>query len=300
MANLPSSFARAVDLSTLRAPTAAAAVPTGATGYVIEVTDATFEALLQTSQQVPVVIDFWATWCGPCTQLSPILERLAQASDGRWLLAKVDVDANPRLSAAFQIQSIPSVFALVGGQPVQLFQGAVPESEVKAYLEQLLDFAAKNGITGRIDGTPGAPVEPEEEVDPEEEAALSAVDAGDLETAIASYRALLARVPDHPYAATSLAQVELLHRVQGSDVPAIRAAAAAAPDDVEAQIACADLDMSGGHVEDAFARLIDAVRRMSGAERTRAREHLLGLFALLDPADPRVIRARTDLANALF
>lgn len=302
MADLPASFARAVDLSSLKASTQPGPTSSATSGFVVDATEATFDALVQTSSKVPVVIDFWATWCGPCKQLSPVLERLAVEGQGSWLLAKIDVDANPRLSQAFQIQSIPTVFALVGGQPVQLFQGAVPEAEVRAYLDQLLAFAAKNGINGRLEGG-AAPVEQgsqEEELDPEEERALAALDSGDLAGATAAYRELLQRVPDHPHAATSLAQVELLQRAQGMDPQAVRASAAATPDDVSAQIACADLDMSGGHVEDAFARLIDTVRITSGAERTRAREHLLNLFALLDPADPRVIKARTALANALF
>jgi len=271
----------------------------------VDVTEADFESLLQMSTRVPIIIDFWAEWCGPCKQLSPVLERLAAEGQGRWLLAKIDVDANPRISSAFQIQSIPAVFAILGGQPVPLFQGALPEVQIKAYLDKLLELAAQNGVTGTLDGAGISEQEqvqePEEEqLDPEEERALAALDAGDLAAAAAAYRELLERVPDHPYASTSLAQVELLERVAGLDPQAVRAAAAAAPIDVAAQIACADLDISGGHVDDAFTRLIDAVRATSGDERSRLREHLLGLFELLEASDPRVIRARTNLANALF
>ena len=149
------SFMRpgAVDLSSLaaRSRPPAAAGNGAVASVVVDVTDATFEAeVLTRSLTVPVVIDLWAEWCGPCKQLSPILEKLAREYDGRILLAKVDVDANPQLSAAFQVQSIPSVFAVVKGQPVPLFQGAIPEPQVRQVIDQLLEVAATNGVSGRL------------------------------------------------------------------------------------------------------------------------------------------------------
>jgi putative thioredoxin len=298
----------AVDLAALAPRTATAATNGGAApaggavaGLVIDVGEADFQAVVDQSMTVPVVIDFWADWCEPCKQLSPILERLAAADGGRWLLAKVDLDANPRLGQAFQVQSIPAVFAVVKGQPVPLFQGAVPEPQVRQYLDELLRVAEANGVNGRVEVADAvAETEPEPEVDPRWDEAYDAIERGDLDAASAAYQALLDRTPGDPDAQAGLGQVELLRRTQGLDQKSARQAAADRPDDVAAQTAVADLDLLGGHVEDAFARLLDLVRRLSGDERDAARTHLVGLFELVGNQDDRVAKARTALANALF
>jgi len=297
----------AVDLSSLAAPAAApnqdgTGPVTAGAGVVVDVSEADFQAkVIDTSMTVPVVIDFWADWCGPCKQLSPVLERLAQSDGGTWVLAKIDLDANPRLGQAFQVQSIPAIFAVVKGQPIPLFQGALPEAEVRRFLDELLRVAAENGVNGRV-AAGAVEEEPVEEPveDPRYDEAYDAIERGDLDTAAAAYRSLLDKSPADPDAQAGLGQVELLRRTKDLDVGAVRARAAANPDDVAAQTAAADLELLSGHVEDAFGRLIDLVRRTIGDERDKAREHLVELFGLVGNDDERVAKARTALANALF
>ena len=302
----------AVDLSSLRnrpaAPAAGEPTESGpgiaVPSLVLDVTDDTFPQVLELSRTVPVVIDLWAEWCGPCKQLSPILERVVEELGGRLVLAKVDVDANPQLSQAFRAQSIPMVVALVAGQPVPLFNGAVPEQQVREVFAQLLQVAAQNGVTGTAavdgvaDAAPEAPEEPP--LPPLHAEAFEAIENGDYARAITAYEKALAENPRDEDARAGLGQVRLLDRVQGVDLQQARAAAAAAPTDVAAQLAVADLDVAGGHVEDAFGRLLDLFAQLPSDERGPVRERLLELFALVGDADPRVGSARGRLASLLF
>ena len=273
---------------------------------VVEVDESTFESeVVNRSFLVPVVIDFWAEWCGPCKQLTPVLEKLVAEADGRWVLAKVDVDANQRVAQAFQIQSIPTLFAVVKGQPVPLFQGAQPEPQVREVLDQLLLLAEQNGVTGRVDGTAGAaPAVPEQPaeppVEPEIDEATDAIERGDLDAAAAAYQRLLDREPSNPDAKAGVGLVGLLQRTAGLDPVATLEAAIAAPDDVEAAVRAADVLVLARRTEDAFDLLIEAVRRSSGDDRDLARTHLVGLFDVLGDQDPAVGPARRALAAALF
>lgn len=309
------SLRGAVDLSSLvqrgapTAPSTEGDAPSPAAGLpsslVIEATDTDFQRVLELSRTVPVIVDLWADWCQPCKQLTPILEKLVAEHAGRLVLATIDVDANPQLAQAFQAQSIPTVAAVIAGRPIGLFAGAYPEAQVREVFEQVLAAAEQNGVTGRIDvsgeGEPEADVEPEPEpLPPHHQEAYDAIDAGDYEAAAAAYRTAIAQDPRDALAVAGLAQVELLGRLSGADADALRRAAADAPDDAASQLAVADLDVSGGHVEDAFDRLLALFPRLAGDEREAVRRRLIDLFEIVGADDPRVGAARRRLAGLLY
>ncbi|MDF2048243.1 MULTISPECIES: tetratricopeptide repeat protein [Microbacterium] len=308
----PGSVMRgAVDLSSLRnrpTPPASGGAPAQAADattakLIFDVTDATFGDVLELSRTVPVVVDLWAEWCGPCKQLSPVLEKVVTELGGRVVLAKVDVDANPQLAQGFRAQSIPMVVALVAGQPVPLFNGAVPEQQVRDVFAQLLQLAAQHGVTGTVptaDGAADADEPAEAPLPPLHAEAFAAIEEGDYPRAISAYERALAENPRDAEAAAGLGQVRLLNRVQGADLQQARAAAAAAPTDVEAQFLVADLDLAGGHVDDAFGRLLDLFATLPAEERAPVRARLLELFGIVGDDDARVLRARGRLASLLF
>jgi putative thioredoxin len=302
----PSIFTRgAVDLSALRAPAPSAAPSRpadpapesggpaasfpGAGGgpeIIIDVTEANFQtAVLERSLSTPVILDFWADWCEPCKQLSPVLERLAQAGGGSWVLGKVDVDANPRLAQALRVQGIPMVVAVVGGQLVEGFTGVLPEHQVKQYVDAVLKAGG---------------VSVEAPADPRIDAADDALMIGDLDEAEAAYKKILAETPNDAAAESGLAQVELYRRVTGADPATVAAKAAADPDDLDAQRLAADFEVLGGEADKAYERLVALVKRTSGDDRDAVRKHLISLFSVAGPDDPAVAGARRALASALF
>lgn len=312
----------AVDLSALKRPAAgppgsagtgpagSGGAPGGASAVVVDVTEQTFGEIVQQSTTVPVVLDLWASWCEPCKQLTPVLEALAVEYAGRFLLAKVDVDAEQQIAAALQVQSLPTVMAVVAGRPLMLFQGAYPEAQVRQVLDELLNVAAQQGVTGRIEVVDAAddadtdttePAEPvEEPLPPLHAEAFDAIDRGDMDAAADAYRRALAENPADAMATAGLAQVGLYRRTEGADPEAARQTAAADPSDVDAALLVADLDLLGGHVEDAFGRLVDTVRLTAGAERETVRVRLVELFDVVGGDDARVAAARRALASALF
>ncbi|WP_433474108.1 tetratricopeptide repeat protein [Spirillospora sp. CA-142024] len=284
------------------------AAPAGAAGgpYVVDVTDQTFNTeVVERSQSVPVLVDFWAEWCGPCKQLGPILEKLATEAAGKWILAKVDIDANPQLGAYMQqmgVRGIPFVAAVVGGQLLPFLNGAAPEPQVRQAIDQLFDALRKEGIL------PDAPEGEQPDagaadlpaVDPVYAQAEDALQKGDLDAAKAAFERILATDPGDGQAKQGLALVDLSLRVRSLDPERVLQEAAEKPGDVQAQISASDVEMVSGRIDEAFERLLGAVRRGAGDDRDAARKHLLSLFELMPPDDPRVGKARRGLQSALF
>jgi putative thioredoxin len=253
-------------------------------------------------------MDLWAEWCGPCKQLSPVLEKLAVEAAGAWVLAKVDVDANPQLSQALQVQSIPMVLAVIGGQLVPGFLGALPEAQVRQWLTQVLQVAKQVGLPGG-DGQDGPGLADEDlpggapdvgDREPELAEAQRAMERGDLDGAAAAFERKLAAIPGDPVATLGLARVNLFQRVDSYDQAQARRDAAAHPDDADAQIRVADIDMSQGHAGEAFDRLLGVIRRTSGDDKNKVRQHLVSLFELFPPGEPQVNKARATLSSLLF
>ncbi|QOD44979.1 tetratricopeptide repeat protein [Clavibacter zhangzhiyongii] len=327
MTNVPPSAASlrgAVDLSSLvnraQAPAAPAggaadapgAAPAGAPGapqtvdvpgLVLAADDATFTQFLDISGIVPVLVELVSTGLASSRELSPVLERVVTEQGGRVLLVRIDVDQSPQLGQAFQAQTVPTVAALIGGRPVGLFAGVIPEDQVRDVVQQVLELAQQNGVTGRAvapegSAAPAAPVE--EPLPPHHAEAYAHIEQGDYAAAAAEYRTAIAQNPRDALAVAGLAQVSLLHRLDGTAADDIRRAAASAPDDVDAQLLVADLDLSGGHVEDAFTRLLELFPSADAEGREAIRQRLLEHFEVVGLEDPRVAVARRRLTRLLY
>jgi putative thioredoxin len=312
MSQQPFSRPGAVDLSALKRPAqpAAGAAPGGAPGgasgaYSVDLDEQNIQAHLESSMNAPVLMAVYSPSQAPdSARMADDLEVLADEFEGRFLLGKVDVDRAPQLAQALQIPSVPLVALVVQGRMMPLLQDAPPLEELRGLISQVLEQMATQGVSGRHQPLAGAVAAGDasegEYVDPRYAPAQNALESGDIDGAVAEYQKLVDANPADTEAAGGLAMAKVLQRTQGVDLNAAREAAAASPDDVEAQTLVADLDLLGGHVDDAFDRLVDLVRRSTGDERDRAREHLVGLFAAVGNDDPRVLRGRQNLASALF
>jgi putative thioredoxin len=292
--------------STRKASTGAGPAGGAASPYVIDVNEADFQiAVLEQSMTVPVVVDLSTARAQQSVQISALLDKLAGEYAGAFLLAHVDIDTNPALVQAFQVQTLPFVVAVVGGQPVPLIADVVPESALRQVLDKLLELAVQNGVVGKVAGAPadseGAEVEPAEpELPPLHQVAYDAIESDDLDAAVKAYEQALRESPADSLAAVGLVNVRLMQRTADVDGPAAIAAADAAPDDTAAQLLAADSEFLEGRVGASFDRLVDAIRNRAGDEREEVRRRLVDLFTLVGPDDPEVKRARIALTNALF
>ena len=295
----------AVDLSSLvRQPPAPAAAAAAAAGQapsvpslVVESSDASFTAILDLSQTVPVVVELYVG------EPSVTLIRAVTGYAGRLVLATVDAASNPQLTQAFHAVAAPTVAAVIGGRPIALYEGELPETDVTQVLDQLLTLAAQQNVTGTVEpAEPGAvPTEPvEEPLPPHHQEAYDAIAGGDFETAIREYTTAIAQDPRDQLAVAGLAQVSLLARLGTTSAAEIRDAAAAAPTDINAQLAVADLDVSGGHLDDAFDRLLEFFPSLDQSGKDRVRSRLLDFFEIAGVVDPRVVAARRRLTGLLY
>lgn len=301
-----------MDLSALKAKAQAGAqgggAPGGAGNYVVEISQANLQQVLGESVKYPVIVEFWSPRAQGADELSATLSGLASSSGGRFLLGRIDVDAQPEIAQALGVQSVPTVLALLGGQVAPLFQGTQPPEQVRAIVDQVLQAAVANGIVGTAPSQGGAPAgaagedAPEPPADPRFEAADAALAEGDFAKAEAEFDKILAETPNDAEAKAGKAQVGLLARTSGvnNDPKVAIARADVEPDDVEAQLAAADFELVGGDPGKAFDRLIGLVRRTAGDDREKVRRRVLELFETVDPADSAVLKARRDLMTALF
>lgn len=307
------SLRGAVDLSGLgdpsrqggQGPAAAGAAPSGAvagapSGVLVEASDATFNDIVARSSTVPALAVVWSSEHPQSKALLDDAVDIASGLQGRLQVVGIDLATSPGIRQALQPQELPMALGLVAGQPMHLFSGVLDREQFRQVVDQLLQLAVQQGVTGRIQGADEEGEEAEEELPPLHQEAYDAIERGDFDAATAAYEKALEENPKDSDAEAGLAQVGLMKRTQDVDLDAARKAAAEDPSDVEAALVVADLDVLGGHVEDAFSRLIDLVRVSAGEERDRIKTHLLELFAVVGNHDERVRKGRTTLMSALF
>lgn len=284
---LPPNFGQAYDLSNLGKPAVDTSTPMP--GLEVNAQNLTAE-FLPLSAQKPVVVICWSARSPESVELVRTLGKLALADQGAWVLATVDIDAQPQVAQALQTRVVPYGLVFIAEQPIPFLEQALNESQLREVITKIMTLAAQQGVGE-------APIE---QAEPEEDEALAALDRGDFAAAEVAYRALLERKPNDIYGKVGLAQVQLLIRTEGVDAAAMIKSAVEHPDDVQIQMECADIEIMQGELEQGFKRLLRLISVLSGDEQRKVKERLLELFALVDPADPRVIKARAALANALF
>ena len=285
--SLPPNFGQAFDLSSLTKPKVDPSIPMP--GIQVTVENLSNE-ILPLSLVRPVIVLMWSSRSPESMEMVKTLGKLEVDYKAAFALARVDIDSNPEVGQAFQTKSIPYAVAIIAEQMVPLFEQSYPEAQVKMVIDKVLTLASEQGI-GQ------APVE---QIEPEEIEAMDALESGDYSAAEAAYKKWLARKPAENLAKLGLAQTQLLMRTEGMDLKEIMAQSSAAPADIELQLKAADVEIVTGGVEDAFSRLLSVIRATSGDDRTKAKNHLLNLFTLVDPSDPRLAAARKELASALF
>ena len=295
-ANIPSARG-AVDLSSLAAPkleATEAAAPT----WTMSLDENSFQQFVALSQRVPAIVSLGSPRVQVSVDLDTALQQLVDARGGSMVLGLVDAETYPQIAQAFQAQQIPLVVALVNGQPVPLFQGPAASDQIEQVFGQLQQLAVQQGLAGSVPPFAGAAETPA--LPPLHQKAVDAIDAGDFAAAEAAYMEALNEKPNDHEAQVGLYQVRLLSRTQNLDLNQARTAAAADPEDLAAQLDVADLDIVGGHVEDAFARLVSLIARLADDDRERVRRRLIELYAVIGNNDPRVAASRQKLARVLF
>jgi putative thioredoxin len=285
--SLPPNFGQAFDLSSLTKPKADPATPMA--GIQVSVENLSTE-ILPLSLIRSVIVLMWSPRSSESVEMIKTLGKLETDYNGAFALARVDVDANPEVGQAFQTKSVPYAVAIIAEQMVPLFEQSYPEAQVKMVIDKVLTLASEQGI-GEA---------PAEQIEPEETEALDALESGDYIKAEAAYKKWLARKPAENLAKLGLAQTQLLIRTEGLDLNAIVSQSELTPTDVDLQLRAADVEIVNGGVEAAFSRLLHAIKATTGDERIKVKNHLLQLFALVDPSDPRLAAARKELASALF
>lgn len=279
---------------------AAAPAAGGGDALLVEADDASFNQIVQRSAAVPAVAVLWSSQHPQSRTLLDDAVDIARGLDGRLQVVGIDITTSPGIAQALQAQEVPLALGLVAGQPVPLFSGLVDKEQFRQVLDQLLQLAVQHGVTGRVSGGEAPAEDAEEELPPLHQEAFDAIERDDLDAATAAYEKALAENPKDSDAQLGIAQVALMKRTRGVDLQSAREAAAADPKDIDAALVVADLDVLGGHVEDAFVRLIDLVRVTAGEDRDRVKNHLLDLFAVVGNQDERVRKGRTTLMSALF